>query len=142
VLDHLRTRETAFVLSSRAPQEKIAAAAKERDWFIPWYSSYGSDFNYDYQVTLDATRGQDQYNYRAQPDLLGGDQSTEMSGVSCFLREGGEVFHTYSTFARGTDVLGGAYSLLDLTALGRQEDWEEPKGRVAPVRGGDPTFTS
>ena len=142
VLDHLRTRETAFVLSSRAPQEKIAAAAKERDWFIPWYSSYGSDFNYDYQVTLDATRGQDQYNYRAQPDLLGGDQSTEMSGVSCFLREGGEVFHTYSTFARGTDVIGGAYSLLDLTALGRQEDWEEPKGRVAPVRGGDPTFTS
>jgi predicted dithiol-disulfide oxidoreductase (DUF899 family) len=142
LLDHLRARETAFVLSSRAPREKIAAAAKERDWFVPWYSSYGSDFNYDYQVTLDAARGQDQYNYRAEPDLLGGEQSTEMSGLSCFLREGGEVFHTYSTFARGTDVIGGAYSLLDLTALGRQEDWEEPKGRVAPVRGGDPTFTS
>jgi predicted dithiol-disulfide oxidoreductase (DUF899 family) len=142
VLDHLRTRETAFVLTSRAPYEKIAAVAKERDWFVPWYSSYGSDFNYDYQVTLDAARGRDQYNYRSEPDLLDGDRSTEMPGVSCFLREGDEIFHTYSTFARGTDVIVGTYSWLDLTALGRQEDWEEPKGRVAPVRGGDPTFTS
>ena len=142
VLDHLRTRQTAFALTSRAPHDKIAAMAKERGWFVPWYSSYGSDFNYDYQVTLDADRGQDQYNYRAEPDLLGGERSTEMPGVSCFLREGEEIFHTYSAFARGTDVLGGAYSLLDLTALGRQEDWEEPKGRVTPVRGGDPTFTS
>ena len=142
LLDHLRTRETAFVLTSRAPQAKIAAVAKERHWSVPWYSSYGSDFNYDYQVTLDATRGQDQYNYRAEPELMGGDRSTEMPGVSCFLREGDEIFHTYSTFARGTDVIVGAYSLLDLTALGRQEDWEEPKGRTAPVRGGDPTFTS
>ena len=107
VLDHLRTRETAFVLTSRAPQAKIAAVAKERNWSVPWYSSYGSDFNYDYQVTLDAARGQDQYNYRAEPELM-----------------------------------GGAYWLLDLTALGRQEDWEEPKGRVTAVRGGDPTFTS
>ena len=142
VLDHLRTRQTAFALTSRAPQAKIAAMARERGWFVPWYSSYGSDFNYDYQVTLDADRGQDHYNYRAEPDLLGSERSTEMPGVSCFLREGEEIFHTYSAFARGTDVLGGAYSLLDLTALGRQEDWEEPKGRVAPVRGGDPTFTS
>jgi predicted dithiol-disulfide oxidoreductase (DUF899 family) len=123
VLDHLRTRETAFVLTSRAPYEKIAAVAKERDWFVPWYSSYGSDFS-------------------SEPDLLDGDRSTEMPGVSCFLREGDEIFHTYSTFARGTDVIVGTYSWLDLTALGRQEDWEEPKGRVAPVRGGDPTFTS
>jgi predicted dithiol-disulfide oxidoreductase (DUF899 family) len=142
VLDHLRTRQTAFALASRAPYDKIAAMAKERGWFVPWYSSYGSDFNYDYQVTLDADRGQDQYNYRAEPGLLGGERSAEMPGVSCFLREGEEIFHTYSAFARGTDVLGSAYSLLDLTALGRQEDWEEPKGRVTPVRGGDPTFTS
>jgi len=141
LLDHLRTRDTAFVLTSRAPQEKIAAVAKERDWFVPWYSSHGSDFNYDYQVTLDATRGQDQYNYRAEPDLIG-DRSTEMPGYSCFLREGDEIFHTYSTYARGTEVTVGAYTLLDLTALGRQEDWEEPEGRVTPVRGGDPTFTS
>jgi predicted dithiol-disulfide oxidoreductase (DUF899 family) len=142
VLDQLGTRETTFVLVSRAPYDKIAAMAKERGWSVPWYSSYGSDFNYDYQVTLDSSRGQLEYNYRPEPELLGGGQSTEMPGFSCFLREGGEIFHTYSTFARGADALVGAYSLLDLTALGRQEDWEEPKGRVAPVRGGDPTFTS
>jgi predicted dithiol-disulfide oxidoreductase (DUF899 family) len=56
-------------------------------------------------------------------------------------RDGGDVFHTYSTYGRGTDILGSAYSLLDLTALGRQEDWEEPKGRAPRLRGADPTFT-
>ena len=61
---------------------------------------------------------------------------------SCFLREGDEVFHTYSVYGRGTEYVGNTYTFLDLTALGRQEDWEEPKGRVGPVRGGDPTFTS
>jgi predicted dithiol-disulfide oxidoreductase (DUF899 family) len=65
-----------------------------------------------------------------------------MPGYSAFLREGDEVFHTYSAFSRGTEYTGNAYTFLDMTALGRQEDWEEPKGRVAPVRGGDPTFTS
>jgi predicted dithiol-disulfide oxidoreductase (DUF899 family) len=64
------------------------------------------------------------------------------AGYSCFLREGGEIFHTYSAYGRGTEYIGNAYTLLDLTALGRQEDWEEPKGRIAPIRGGDPTFTS
>jgi predicted dithiol-disulfide oxidoreductase (DUF899 family) len=142
VLNHLGTRETAFVLVSRAPHDKITAVAKERGWNQPWYSSYGSDFNYDYQVTLDESAGQVQYNYRPEPDLLGGDRSTEMPGYSAFLREGDEVFHTYSAFSRGTEYTGNAYTFLDMTALGRQEDWEEPKGRVAPVRGGDPTFTS
>jgi predicted dithiol-disulfide oxidoreductase (DUF899 family) len=129
LIDHLVTRETVFVLASRAPQAKIATVAKERDWFVPWYSTYGSDFNYDYQVTLDADRGLLQHNYREEPDAAGGERSTELPGVSCFLRAGGEVFHTYSTFARGTEILGSAYSFLDLTALGRQEDWEEPKGQ-------------
>ena len=61
--------------------------------------------------------------------------------MSCFLRDGEQIYHTYSTFARGTDGLGGSYSLLDLTALGRQEEWEEPKGRARTVHGADPTFT-
>jgi predicted dithiol-disulfide oxidoreductase (DUF899 family) len=142
VLDHLATRETSFVLASRAPYEKIAAVAKERGWSAPWYSSYGSDFNYDFRVTLDASRGQVDYNYRPEPQLLGAEQSTEMSGYSCFLREAGKIFHTYSTYGRGTEYIGNAYTLLDLTALGRQEDWEEPKGRVAATRGGDPSFSS
>jgi predicted dithiol-disulfide oxidoreductase (DUF899 family) len=142
VLDHVASRETAFVLVSRAPYEKIAAKAAERGWTVPWYSADGSDFNYDYQVSLDAERGQSDYNYRPEPGLLGGDRSAEMPGYSCFLRAGDEIFHTYSAFARGTEYVGNAYTFLDMTALGRQEDWEEPKGRVAAVRGGDPTFTS
>lgn len=143
VLEHLASRDTAFVLISRAPYEKIAAKAEERGWTAaPWYSAYGSDFNYDYQVSLDAGRGRSDYNYRPEPGLLGGERSAEMPGYSCFLREADEVFHTYSAFARGTEYVGNAYTLLDLTALGRQEDWEEPKGRSATARGGDPTFTS
>ena len=143
VVDHMGTRETAFVLVSRAPYQKIAAMAEERGWTAaPWHSSHGSDFNYDYQVSLDEARGQTSYNYREEPGLLGGDRSAEMPGYSCFLREGDEVFHTYSAYGRGTEYVGNAYTFLDMTALGRQEDWEEPKGRIAPTRGGDPTFTS
>jgi len=146
VLKHLGSRQTAFVLASRAPYDKIAATAKERGWTVaPWYSSYGSDFNYDYEVSLDEARGQTDYNYRSEPGLLGGDRSAEMPGYSAFLRDGDELFHTYSAFARGTEYVGNAYTYLDMTALGRQEDWEEPKDRafgIAPVRGGDPTFTS
>jgi predicted dithiol-disulfide oxidoreductase (DUF899 family) len=67
--------------------------------------------------------------------------STEVPGVSCFLRDGDRLFHTYSTFARGTDQIGNAYTLLDLTAFGRSEDWEEPRGRVAKPHGADPTFS-
>jgi predicted dithiol-disulfide oxidoreductase (DUF899 family) len=142
VLEHVASRDTAFVLASRAPYGKIAAKAEERGWTVPWYSSNGSDFNYDYQVSLDAERGQSDYNYRPEPGLLGGDRSAEMPGYSCFLRAGDEVFHTYSAFARGTEYVGNAYTFLDMTALGRQEDWEEPKGRAAATRGGDPTFTT
>jgi predicted dithiol-disulfide oxidoreductase (DUF899 family) len=143
MLDQMGTRETTFALTARAPYDKIAAKAKERGWSsFPWYSSFGSEFNYDYGVTLDADRGLVDYNYRPIPQALGDERSTELPGYSCFLREGDQIFHTYSTYGRGTDTLVGAYALLDLTALGRQEDWEEPKGRVEAVRGGDPTFTS
>jgi predicted dithiol-disulfide oxidoreductase (DUF899 family) len=141
LLAHLRSRDTAFVLVSRAPLDKLEKYQAARGWAIPWYSSYGSDFNYDFQATLDRTRKQFVYNYREEPGLLGDDESTEVSGVSCFLRDGSQVFHTYSTWARGTDTLGSAYTLLDLTALGRQEDWEEPKGRAPRLHGADPTFT-
>jgi predicted dithiol-disulfide oxidoreductase (DUF899 family) len=69
-----------------------------------------------------------------------GDGSSEQPGYSMFLREGDDVFHTYSMYARGTEMLGGSYYFLDLTALGRQEDWEEPKGRSASQRGPRPDF--
>ena len=132
VLQHMRSRDTAFAAVSRAPLAKLAAFKAKKAWDFPWFSSYGSDFNYDFQVTLN---GGGEYNYRVI------DSSGELPGVSCFLRDGDSVFHTYSTFARGTDQLGNSYSWLDLTALGRQEDWEEPKGRVSKPHGADPTFT-
>jgi predicted dithiol-disulfide oxidoreductase (DUF899 family) len=141
VLTHLRSRDTEFVLVSRAPLGKLQGYAASRGWTVPWYSSYGSDFNYDFQVTLDKNRPQLDYNYRALPEALGESDTTELPGVSCFLRDGEQIYHTYSTFARGTDTLGSSYSLLDLTALGRQEDWEEPQGRARTVHGADPTFT-
>ena len=141
ILDRLADRQTAYVLVSRAPLAKLQAYADSRGWDVPWYSSLGSDFNYDFQVTLDKNRPQLDYNYRAVPEALGDADSTELPGVSCFLRDGEQIYHTYSTFARGTDALGSSYSLLDLTAMGRQEDWEEPKGRARSVHGADPTFT-
>jgi predicted dithiol-disulfide oxidoreductase (DUF899 family) len=123
---------TSFALVSRAPLAKIKAYRTSRGWTVPWYFSYGGEFNYDFQVTLDQSIPQVHYNYRPEPDLLGGERSTELPGHSCFLRDGGKIFHTYSTYGRGNEYTPSLYSLLDLTALGRQEDWEEPKGR-APV---------
>jgi predicted dithiol-disulfide oxidoreductase (DUF899 family) len=141
LIDNLQARQTSFVLASRAPYAKIAKVKEERGWFIPWYSAYDSDFNYDFQVSLDQSVPQVQYNYRPEPELLGGERSSEMPGFSCFLQDGDEIFHTYSTYARGTEYIGNAYTLLDLTALGRQEDWEEPKGRASSRRGADPSFS-
>ena len=141
LLAHLRSRDTTFVLVSRAPLDKLEKYRAVRGWTVPWYSSYGSDFNYDFQATLDRKRQQFVYNYRDEPDLLEDSAATEVPGLSCFVRDGDQIFHTYSTWARGTDTLGSTYSLLDLTALGRQEDWEEPKGRAPRLHGADPTFT-
>jgi predicted dithiol-disulfide oxidoreductase (DUF899 family) len=118
----------------RAPQAKIAAYTAERGWVLPWHSSYRSEFNYDFQVTLDSSVPQLDYNCRPEPDLLGGARSTELPGASCFLREGGEIFHTYSAYARGLDHVDFAYGFLDMTALGRQEGREEPKGRAPSIR--------
>jgi predicted dithiol-disulfide oxidoreductase (DUF899 family) len=137
VLTHLASRDTAFVLVSRAPLAKLQAYAASRGWTVPWYSAAGGDFNYDFGVTVDAEHPE--YNYRPEPDVAR-DGPAELPGVSCFLRDEDDIFHTYSTYARGTDQLGSTYTLLDLTALGRQENWEEPQGR-APRHGADPTFT-
>lgn len=138
---HLESRDTTFAGVSRAPQAKLAAAKAARGWEFDWYSSGGSDFNYDFQVTLDPARLPVVYNYQPLEDADEPlTESTEVSGMSCFLRDGDRVFHSYSTFARGTDQLGNAYTLLDLTALGRSEAWEEPKGRVANPHGADPSF--
>lgn len=140
LFDDLAACQTTYVLISRAPYANIKAAMVERDWDLPWYSAFGSDFNYDLQVTMDPQVPQIEYNYRVELDLLPqqGERSQELAGISCFLQAGRDVFHTCSTYARGMDYLGGTYPLLDLTALGRQEEWEEPKDRNDAVKSWDP----
>lgn len=148
LLSHLNARGTNFVLVSRAPYPKIAAKKAERGWITPWYSSHGSDFNYDYHVSLDSGVAPIEFNYRNEDELRSSSaawilgEPSEQPGMSCFLRDGEDVYHTYSTFARGSEYLGGAYTMLDLTALGRQEEWEEPKGRVEKPGPSVPFFTS
>ena len=137
LLEHLPSRDTTFAYVSRAPLEKIEDYKARKGWTFPWYSSYGSEFNYDFHVTIDESVTPIEYNYKTLPeheqagtaDCFEGDQPSEQPGMSCFLRDGDEVFHTYSSFGRGAEMTGGSYDFLDLTALGRQEEWEEPKGR-------------
>ena len=107
-LSMLPARDTQFVLISRAPLEKLQAYQARKGWDRPWYSSFGSDFNYDFQVTTD---------------------TGETHGLSVFFRIDDDVFHTYSTYNRGTESLTDSYRLLDMTPYGRQEDWEDsPSG--------------
>jgi predicted dithiol-disulfide oxidoreductase (DUF899 family) len=146
LLAHLAARDTSFAVVSRAPLDKIERYKAAKGWTFPWYSSNGSDFNYDFHVTLDASVAPVMFNYRTLPELEAagmawlGEGSSEQPGYSMFLRDGDQVFHTYSTFARGCEALGGSYYFLDLTALGRQEEWEEPKGRAESARGAVPDF--
>ncbi|MBX3144577.1 MAG: DUF899 domain-containing protein [Trueperaceae bacterium] len=150
VLAHLRQRDTAMVHVSRAPLAKVQAyQAKRGLGHLRWYSSFGDDFNVDFGATIDEQRAPFYYNYRSKEEhlahgsslyLLDAAQPIEVGGCSAFLRIGDRVFHTFSAFARGTDTVSGSYSYLDLTALGRQEEWEEPKGRVAAARASVPFF--
>lgn len=148
---HLEARNTRFVCVARAPLDKIERYKAKKGWTFPWYSSYGSDFNYDFHVTLDGSVMPVEYNYKTADELAANaaargypqwEQPFELHGLSCFLRDGDDVFHTYSTYGRGTESLGGSYYYLDLTALGRQEDWEAPKGRATTTRGADPSFST
>jgi predicted dithiol-disulfide oxidoreductase (DUF899 family) len=150
LLEHRHARSTTLAYVSRAPLAKIEDHRARRGWTFPWYSSYGSDFNYDFHVTLDESRARVEYNYRTIEELreagqaagLDGGQPIEMPGSSYFLRDDDRVFHTYSSYARGAEMTGGSYYFLDLTALGRQEDWEEPKGRAAAAHAAQPNFAS
>jgi len=147
---HMNVRDTAFAAVSRAPYAKIASYRASRGWTFPWYSSFGSDFNYDFHVTLDESVAPVEYNYRTRAEheragtsyYVESEQPIEAPGQSCFLRDGDTVFHTYSTYARGAEMTGGSYYFLDLTALGRQEDWEEPKGRAEAAREAIPNFAT
>ena len=150
VITHLHARETTFALVSRAPIAKLEDYRRRRGWTIPWYSSQGTDFNYDFHVTLDESVAPLEVNFRTGAEIetapaaawvLEAKQPIEMPAVSTFLRDGDDVFHTNTTYARGTEYLAAAYTFLDLTALGRQEDWEEPKGRAAAPHDASPDFS-
>jgi predicted dithiol-disulfide oxidoreductase (DUF899 family) len=139
-LAHLRARNTTFAAVSRAPMAEIAPFKARMGWTFPWYSSHGSDFNYDFHVSFDESVAPIEYNYRTKAELeqagapIGEwQQPFDLHGLSVFLHDGDSLFHTYSAYARGTDNLGFISNFLDLTALGRQEDWEEPKGRATAL---------
>jgi predicted dithiol-disulfide oxidoreductase (DUF899 family) len=123
-LSHLHACDTTLVLVSRAPGASIERFKKRMGWQVPWYSSAGSEFNYDFHVSFDEGKAPLEYNYmdkatleREAPYIRSG---TDGPGVSVFLREGDLVFHTYSAYARGLESLLGTYRWLELTPLGRQ----------------------
>jgi predicted dithiol-disulfide oxidoreductase (DUF899 family) len=120
---HLAARNTAFAMISRASTATIEAFKKRMGWTFPWLSSSGNDFNYDFHITLDKAKGSTEYNYvdisKLDREGYGGDG--ERPGCSVFLRDGDRVFHTYSTYERGLDILIGTYNYLDLTPFGRDE---------------------
>ncbi|HWA84086.1 MAG TPA: DUF899 domain-containing protein [Fimbriimonadaceae bacterium] len=118
-LSLLNRRNTTFALISRAPLPKLEAYKAAHGWDHAWYSSFGSDFNYDYHVTLDENVAPREYNYA--PATASG----ESHGLSVFFRLDDDVFHTYSAYARGVESLTDTYPLLDVTPYGRQEDWED-----------------
>lgn len=120
---HLAHRDISFLAVSRAPYDKLAAYKKRMGWRFKWLSSFGSDLNYDYQVSFTPEQKEDneiEYNFRKTPYFI-----DELVGVSVFAKdEQGDIFHTYSTYSRGVDMLNGAYNYIDLTPKGRDEHGE------------------
>ncbi|WP_431817478.1 DUF899 domain-containing protein [Gordonia jacobaea] len=102
-LSHLHARRTSFVLTSRAPLDRLSAFRDRMGWQLPWYSTVGDAFNTDFGATVDGE---------------------ERQAISVFVRRGDRVFHTWSTFGRGEETFMLVFDLLDLTPFGRQEDWE------------------
>jgi predicted dithiol-disulfide oxidoreductase (DUF899 family) len=117
---HLANRDVTFAVVSHAPLAEIEGFKKRMGWKFNWYSSYGSDFNYDYQVSLrpeDESKEQVYYNYEMMAF-----PATERPGLSVFAKDpSGQVSHTYSTYARGLDILVGTYNVLDMAPKGRDE---------------------
>jgi predicted dithiol-disulfide oxidoreductase (DUF899 family) len=138
-LTQLHIRNTTLVAVSRAPYDKLAAFRDRMGWTFPWYSSAGGDFNHDFHVTVDDRVAPVLLNFRSEAELAAAGtpwtdgMRGDWPGVSAFLRVGDDVYHTYSTYGRGIEFSWAASSYLDLTALGRQDGWEEPRGRATPL---------
>jgi predicted dithiol-disulfide oxidoreductase (DUF899 family) len=120
-LVHLNARDIVFSAVSRAPMPQIAAFKQRMGWRFPWVSSHQNDFNYDYHVSFtkeQMAQGKVEYNYAEQQF-----PSEEAPGLSVFYKNaGGEIFHTYSTYGRGLDILLGAYNFMDMAPKGRDEE--------------------
>jgi len=120
IAPHLAQRDVALVAVSRAPLAKLQAQARNFGWTFKWVSSFGSDFNFDFQVSFSPetlAEGEGIYNYTRQEI-----DSSELPGFSAFFKDDGQVFHTYSTYSRGIDMLNAAYQCLDIAPKGRDED--------------------
>lgn len=117
---HIRHHDVSYAVVSRAPLAKIEAFRKRMGWPVRWVSSYGTDFNYDFHVSFrpeEIVSGKAYYNYDMRAPV-----DDEMSGRSVFLRdEAGQIFHTYSSYARGGEPFLGSYAFLDITPKGRDE---------------------
>lgn len=130
LLAYLNSRDVTFVAVARAPYARIDEVKRAKGWTFPMYSSANTTFNYDFEATLDESKGAKQFNYRSLeehrqagvPDeLLQGDGPCN----SVFLRDADQVYHAYSAYQRGLDQLFTPYNFLDLTPFGRQEPWED-----------------
>lgn len=133
-LSLLNETDTTFVLISRAPLEKLDAFKAQHGWNWTWVSSQDSDFNYDFHVSFDESKVPVEYNYRSKEEQIAKGMSpellkSELHGTSVFFLLNGDVYHTYSSYARGTENTTDSYALLDLTPYGRQQDFEDsPEG--------------
>jgi predicted dithiol-disulfide oxidoreductase (DUF899 family) len=142
---HLAHRDVTVLVVSRAPLAEIERFRRRMGWQFKWVSSDGSDFNYDFHVSFtpeERAKGEVYYNYGLRPF-----QSEEMPGVSVFYKDdAGEIFHTYSTYGRGVEVMMGTYEMLDLTPKGRDEhnlaytmEWVRHHDRYEPEPLAKPT---
>jgi len=125
IIVHLNQRDVTFVAASKAPFGKLDAYRKRMGWTFKWVSAAANDFNRDYHVSFtpeEAAKGKIDYNYTSQRPF-----GTEMPGASVFYKDpSGKVFHTYSTYGRGLDMLNVAYHYLDLAPKGRDEAGQKP----------------
>ena len=139
MIPHLAARDTTLVAVSRAPLEKLDAFKRRMGWTFDWYSSEGGDFNYDFAVSFTPEQiktGHSSYNFGTS-----GFGIEDAPGISVFYRDdAGNIFHTYSCYARGLDMMNAAYHYLDLTPLGRHEeglpypmDWVRLRDQYQPV---------
>lgn len=123
---HLAHRDVTMIAVSRGPLEKLLSFQNRMGWTFKWVSSARSDFNFDYHVSFEAERGDGTYNYA--PKTFGG---SELPGISVFYKdEDGAIFHTYSTYTRGLDMMNVTYQYLDLVPKGRDESESNPQAWV------------